>query len=135
MVLLDSPRSRQDVDSIETLRSVHLGQHLIHDSIRHSRRIMSSTSSPAISTCSFSCEPGLTVEERWSQTRQRIGYKASQLEPSRTNLAPTEPRMSIQEPILRRDGTHALLTCSDVLVEDLRTLDRDEVETALFGDS
>lgn len=37
-----APRRRQDVDAVETLGAVHLGQKLVDDAVRHARAVMSS---------------------------------------------------------------------------------------------
>ena len=40
--VIDGPCCRKDVDAVKAFSTVHLGQHLVHDAIRHARAIVSS---------------------------------------------------------------------------------------------
>lgn len=113
----DAPGRREYVDAIESLGAVHLREHLVDDSVRHTCRVVAAVRIGRRSA----------IELRWA------GRMNAPLWRDRVEL--------VKEQDARLGGLRALeqiadrlFARADVLVEDLGALDRDKVEAALFRD-
>jgi hypothetical protein len=150
----NAPRRRQNVHPIQPLRTIHLRQHLIDDTVRYSRRIVSSVRWTLTSARRSLLERGRDrengtedaplrrnrvklVEEQNTRFRSRSTieqiphlFPSVAVPSSSASLPAAEKRLKERG----REGgkTHTLLTRPNVLVQDLGPLDRNEVESALL---
>lgn len=170
------PRRSKDVNSIEALGSVHLGEHLVDYSVSDSCRVVttgrrgktrSEEGGEGKSARSFRRDGMCRAGASWNRSEGGVGETnrlgailsnssknktqgfAAEARSKRSRTCSKSKQTRVSSLVLpspfndfplgqnrrkKKISAHTLLTSTDVLVQDLRSLDADEVESALFSD-
>lgn len=134
------PGRGEHIYPIESLRTVHLSEHLIDNSVCHTSAIMASSNkisnhimSRALIRQGQSSSHLFGAIESNSSKKRIQGFAAD----ARSKRSRTLDKMSDHRyhRVWTSKETHGFLACTDIFVENFRSLDADEVETTFFSDS